>query len=130
MLFQPKEIKETLLALDRVCTDDKCRLFPMSQVREWVREKINTDVAQIVSAIRTEKLEPSTVVWVLVTNVLDRELSCGSHHVYRGLLSGPGNSLLALWDHANERLQASGYHSAKEAERDRAYIREQIKRAG
>ncbi len=130
MLFQPKELKETLLALDRVCTDDKCRLFPMSQIREWVREKIKADTRQIVGAIRVKKLEPSTVVWVLVTNVLDRELSCGSHHVYRGMLSGSGSSLLALWDHATERLQAAGHHSPEEAEKDRAYIREQIKRAG
>lgn len=130
MLFQPRAIKETLLALDRVCTDDKCRLFPMSEVRGWVREKISSDKNSIVRAIRRENLEPSTVIWVLVTNVLDRELSCGSYHVYRGMLSASGSSLLALWDHATAQLQAVGYHSADEAEQDRAYIREQIKRAG
>ena len=130
-LFQRAEIKETYLALDRLCADDdNCRLYPMPQVREWVRAAISRDPAKIVSAIRADKLEPSTVVWVLITNVLDRELSCGEHHVYRGMLSMSGTPLLPLWDLATRKLTDAGFHTEEEAAKDRAYIREQIKRAG
>lgn len=130
-IFKPREVKETLLALDRICENaDNCRLYPMPEVRAWVREVLLREPAKVVASVRADKLEPSTLVWLLVTNVLDRELCCGNHHVYRGMLSMSGTSLLGLWDLATRKLTEAGFQSEDEAAKDRSYIREQIKKAG
>lgn len=127
-IFQPREVKETLLALDRVAEGSDNLAMP--EVRRLVRKVILADHGKVVASVKADKLEPKTLVWLLMTSVLDRQLSSGANHAYRGLLSMTGNGMLSLWDMATDNLAHDGFYTADEAAKDKAHIREQIKRAG
>jgi hypothetical protein len=127
-VFQPREVKDTLLALDRLAYDSTNLAMP--EVQRLVRKAILADPGKVVGSIRADRLQPKTLVWLLTSNVLDRQLSSGSLHTYRGMLSIIGNSMLTLWDAAADNLAETGFYSAEQAARDKAHIREQIRRAG
>lgn len=132
-LFAPPEVKESLLALDRQLADHDGKVNPVwgasSIVRTRVKEALN-DQKLTVNSIRDDGLLPSTLVWLLISNVVDGELCCGRHHVYRGTLSGSGTELLSLWHRACRELTAAGYQTQSQGEADTLRLGKMIKEVG
>ena len=80
--------------------------------------------------IRVDKKQPDQLALMLIMNVIARLLPSGMYHVYRGLLSGAGHSMLAVWNRSLNLLCERGFYTEEEVESDRQWIYEQINGAG
>ncbi len=125
--LQSPEVKASLEALRAV--EEKHREMG-SLVSRKVRDMIKKDGRKTTASIREDRLPPEGLVWLLVTNVVDTELSYGHHHIYRGILGMQGKTLLRLWDIACERMTVLGVHDAADEAKEKAYIRRQIAEVG
>ncbi len=125
---QPDEVNAAILELDKI--ENAFPDFEVDLISTSVRDRIKTEPEKVVHSIRVDGMTPKALVYLVITNVLDRELSSGRFHVYRGLLSGSGENLLRLWDHAVDELLKSGNHSEEDAAKDKKWIREQIRNVG
>jgi hypothetical protein len=121
------EVQQCVQALEELEVESANLAFGV--VKPQVLQLIS-DEAKTVHSIKNDGLVPRSVVALLLTNVIQAILPTGQHHIYRGTLSGIGQQLLALWDFCIRELESSGYHSAAEAAKDRAWIREQIRDCG
>ena len=81
-------------------------------------------------SINEEGISPRTLVFLLITNVIQTILSTGKYHVYRGTLGLQGQDLLRVWDRSTEQLAELGYYTATQSQEDKNWIREQIKNVG
>lgn len=104
---------------------------PFENVKEQVKSLIIDETEKTSASIKEDKIAPRTLVCLLITNVLDQELSYGGHHIYRGVLSSRGEGLLTLWDWATDELENDGFFSEPDdAANEKKYIREAIKKVG
>ena len=106
-LFQPKEIKAALLAVDIVQQRASNSAFAL--IRNDLHNLLVDHADKVVSSIRENNVQCETFVHVLMTKILAKHLCSGSHHTYRGILSMQGEHLLNLWDYAVEQLRKSGF---------------------
>ena len=67
---------------------------------------------------------------VRIANLAGEYVESGHYHVYMGVLSSDGHGFLDLFDMAVDRLVESGAVSEKEAEEQKAGIRENISWVG
>jgi len=125
---KPVEVIQTLATLNEI--EAQFPHFDIAAISFLIRDRIESEPEKVILSIRNDKLAPKTLVYLVITNVLDRELSSGRYHYYRGLLNNTGQSLLALWDHAVDELQFAGFHSEDEAKKDKEWIRQQIRGVG
>lgn len=95
-----------------------------------VRSTLMRESAKAVQSVRHDGKPAHGVVWLLVSNIVDLELSCGWNHVYRNALSMRGHAYLVLWDAAAEQMTKFGIHSVADEMREKQYIRERIAEAG
>lgn len=127
-LFKPKEVKAALHALDVI--QGRLNNGAFALIRNDVCELIVDQADKTVASIRDGKLSYETLVHLLITNVLDRKLCSGEYHVYRGTLSVQGDFLLNLWDYAVEQLLESGFYDNVKADKEKKWIRDEIKKVG
>ena len=127
-LFQPKEVKAALLALEIVQQRAPNSAFAL--IKSELRSLLVDQADKTVASIKEDNLQCETLIHLLMTNVLDRQLCSGAHHRYRGLLSMQGENLLELWDYAVKQLSKSGFYDQEKAAHERRWIRSQIQRVG
>ena len=127
-LFQPKEIKAALLAVDIV--QQRAANSAFALIRNDLHNLLVDHADKVVSSIRENNMQCETLVHVLMTKILAKHLCSGSHHTYRGLLSMRGEHLLNLWDYAVEQLRKSGFYDHEKAASEKQWIRSQIAKAG
>ena len=126
--FKPKEVKATLLALD--LEEDKCASnVAFEIVKKGISERVCVS-ENTVASIKEDGLLPSTLIYILMTNVISAHLGSGRYHTYRGILSFNGKELLKLWDYAVDGLYQAGYYNDAKANEDRQWIRGEIKKIG
>ena len=126
--FKPKEVKAALLALDM--EEEKCNTNSAFKLIKKDVSKLICDSEKTVISIKEEGFSPNTLVYLLMTNIISEHLVSGRYHTYRGVLSFVGQDLLKLWDYAVNGLHQLGYHDDIESDKDREWIREQIKNVG
>ena len=134
-LFKPKEVKAALLALgleqQRIYSNDAFMLHPaFDAIKGEVRDVLVKESEKTVASINKDGLSPRVLVLLIMTNVLDPKLSFGENHVYRGSLSMLGQGLLNLWSYATDQLLEEGFFDQHEAEDQKKYINDQIKKVG
>ena len=122
------EVKACLDALKAIEAEHS--EIAMLGLSKKVRGILTKGADQTKISIREEGLSPKGLVWMLVSNVIDPELSYGHHHIYRGVLGMRGKALLALWDTACAKMTSLGVHDAAEEAKEKAYIRRQIAAVG
>jgi len=115
-----QEVKNVQEELNNIAFDEI-----KDEIIKQIKEK-----DKIVYSIKKEDISPRTLVFLIITNVIQSILSTGQYHVYRGTLNIIGTELLKIWDYAVNQLEKSGFHSPQAAEEDRKWIREQIKNVG
>ncbi|MBN1906329.1 MAG: hypothetical protein JW927_14655 [Deltaproteobacteria bacterium] len=96
-----------------------------SAVKELIKDTDKTNYS-----IDVDGLSPRTLVFLLITNVIQTLLPTGQYHIYRGTLNKQGNALLTLWDKATNELQNLNYYTEKEAQEDKTWIRTKIEAVG
>ncbi len=121
------EVQECVRALEQLEQESGNLAFGV--VKSGALQLIS-DEEKTVHSIRDDGLAPRTLSALLLTNVIQSVLATGQHHIYRGTLSGTGQHLLKLWDFCVAELERAGYQAAADAEKDRVWIREQVKRIG
>lgn len=127
-LFKPEEVKR---ALDTVgAVRDKVNTPAFGLVEGEVRARITRESTKTVASIREDKLPYETLIYLLVTNVIDGKLCSGQFHNYRGILNTQGDWLLELWDRAVGELVKLGFYDPSTGEQEKQYIRAEIKKAG
>lgn len=116
-------------------------LEELSRIREEAGglffDEIETSVAELIAdkektsiSINEDDLSPRTLVFLLITNVIQSILPLGKYHIYRGILSMRGDDLLRLWDYSTKQLTELGYYTSEQSEEDRKWMRDQVKKAG
>lgn len=122
------EVKSCLQALDEITSE-----FDDFSFKSLVKPQVINclkDVDKTVYSIREDKMNPRTAIFLLISNITGDMLSSGEYHVYRGVLNMTGNELLKVFYYAVKKLEESGFHSAEDAEKDREWVRNQIKTMG
>ena len=88
------------------------------------------DTERTESSINTDGVSPRTLVFLLITNVLDEVLSSGQYHVYRGTLSGLGVSLKKVFTYSNSKMVSLGFQTEADAKEDNKQLDDKIKDRG
>jgi hypothetical protein len=133
-LRNPKEVKETLAALEKIRgqfdTSDVLLEGPVAAAFSTVRNTIESDPKGIVHWIRQESWKPADLVLLLLSKAASRAASSGRYHIYRGMLSPDGHGYVAVFRTAVNALAASGFITPAEAEEDVATLLKQVKEIG
>lgn len=119
-----KRVQAALAEIERAET-----LPGFSLVRDGICEQLR-DVARTRASIDEDGLTPEALVFLLASNVANAELCSGQHHIYRGVLSQSGRTLLTTFEKASQLIVECGVHSQDEHERDMNSIRKEIAEIG
>ncbi len=125
------EVAQVLAELEKVANeiDTVTGLYPIKDA--LVREFTSTEGAEKTKlSLQKDGMNARDLVFVVMLNILGRELACGEYHIYRGVLSGTGQDLLKMWHYAVGQLKASGYYNEKEAADDLEWIKTEIEQVG
>ena len=82
------------------------------------------------ASILVDKLHPTGLVWLIVSNKINDQIACGNHHTYRGILSGNGKALASLFKMAVREMEKMGVHNAIESKNEVEYLEKLIKSTG
>ena len=119
-----KRVQAVLADIERAET-----LPGFSLVRDGICEQLR-DVARTRASIDEDGLTPEALVFLLASNVANAELCSGQHHIYRGVLSQSGRTLLTTFEKASQLIVECGVHSQDEHECDMNSIRKEIAEIG
>lgn len=86
--------------------------------------------AAIVSSISWEGNSAREVAWFALAQTAHRHLANGHLHIYRGVLSGAGHGVKAVYDKALDELVKSGFATEADALERRQALAESIKIIG
>ena len=103
----------------------------LGSLRKTITSKWNdADAAEYVNVAREGHSAESFICNHLVHTMAD-ELESGSHHIYRGVLSGEGNQYRAVFEHAIRTMVERGQYTQEWAdEKLRKPVYESMKRVG
>ena len=76
------------------------------------------------------KKSPRDIVLYAIAQQCKLLLSSGNYHIYRGVLSGEGNGMRAVFGIALDELVKSGFANEEQASEQRAELHELIKDVG
>lgn len=133
--FPPAEVKVCLRALEEVkllfsdslfsdCASD----YVLERVRAILLDKKNKP--DLLKAIYEAKRSPRDVALYAIVQQCKLLLSSGDYHIYRGVLSGQGNGMRAVFGIALDELVKSGFANEEQASEQRAELHELIKDVG
>ena len=130
--FPPAEVKVCLRALEEVnkslFSDSLYADYVLERVRAILLDKKNKP--QLLKAIYEAKKSPRHVVLYLIVQQCELLLSHGDYHIYRGVLSGPGTGMHAVFGIALNEMVRCGFANEEQASEQRAELHELIKDAG
>lgn len=81
-------------------------------------------------SIQKDGLKVRDLAFLIILNVLGRELTSGRYHTYRGVLNLTGKQMLELWYYSVGCLKDNHYYTETEAANDLKWIRDEIKKVG
>jgi len=129
--FPPAEVKVCLRALEEVTS-----LFSNSLYSDYVLERVRAilldkkNKPDLLKAIYEVKNSPRDVVLYVIVQQCKLLLSSGDYHIYRGVLSGQGLGMRAVFGIALNELVKSGFANEEQASEQRAELHELIKDVG
>ena len=128
-LFAPKEVKAALGVLDEASYTFDSVGFQL--VREHIEKIILSQPDKYVDVIQ-KGMTPRQWVYITIANIAGDLVESGNYHIYRGVLNplGLGNDLLKLFDAAIDQLTQIGALDAKDAKKQKATLRDNIKSVG
>ena len=128
-LFGHKESRRACSIIDSYL--ENIAPIEIGQIRFYARRYLvchrKKDFAKLLKSVdnKTEVL-----VACVLANIIRREIALGGYHVYRGVLSMTGVSLLAVWNNCMDVIMENGFISADEINLIRSEIKEEINQAG
>ena len=129
--FPPAEVKVCLRTLKEIRPIFSHLLYSNSvleRVRGILLDKKNKP--ELLEAIYEDKNSPRDLVLSVIVQHCMLRLSTGMHHVYRGVLSGEGNGMRAVFEIAVKELVKSNFYDEDEASTQREVLQGLIKKAG
>jgi hypothetical protein len=133
-LRKPKEVKETLAALEKIRgqfdISDVFREGAITAAFATVRNIIESDPNRAVHSITRDGWKPADLALLLLSKVASQAAASGRYHIYRGALSPEGHGYVAVFRTAVNALTASGFITPAEAEEDIATLLKRIKEVG
>src|SRR5690606_15879510 len=83
---------------------ERAEVLPgLALLRDCIRSQLR-DVERTRASIEEDGLTPEALVFLLASNVANAELCSGQHHIYRGVLSQSGRTLLATFEKASQLM--------------------------
>lgn len=122
------EVRAVLEAIDEVEQEKDAE--GLGQIKDLVVREVVEDPEKTKHSITEDGLSPRTLAFLIMLNVLGRELTSGKYHIYRGVLSAAGERLLNLWAYAVQQQHKSGYYDAAAVRKDMDWIAREIKKVG
>jgi len=92
-------------------------------------KKYLNDKEKLINSIKSG-ISCKNIVLLLISNAIFDRLACGQYHLYRGILTSPGNDLRILYNKAVTEMYASGYQTKKEYEEDISALTRAITNVG
>jgi len=128
--FKSKEVKNVLAEINTIEAEEGAEgLFHIKeQVLHEISGRRNAEKTKL--SIIKDGMKVRDLAFLIILNVLSRELTSGRFHIYRGVLSNIGHELLRLWDYSVQQQRLSGYYTDEDVENDEKWIRAEIKQAG
>ena len=125
----PKEVKAALGILDEASYRFDSEGFRL--VREFIEKIIFSEPNKYVDVIQ-KGMTPRQWVYSAIANIAGDLVESGNYHIYRGVLNplGDGYDLLKLFDASIDQLTQIGVLDAKDAKKQKAAIRDNIKSVG
>lgn len=124
--FPPYEVRLTLAEIEQLFAEGHiCTNIVKSKAIALAK-----DADRTVYSIRIDHMKPDQLALILVSNVVGRELQCGNHHIYRGVVSMVGNDMKLVWHKVQSELLRRGYCNEAEVAQDNEWLHKQIKEAG
>lgn len=125
-IFVPYEVKILKSEIDVILKETSLTKIILKKRLETLAN----DVDKVLYSVRIDGMKPDHLALLLLTNVLGEELSSGSHHTYRGVLSATGIEMRSLWHQAQTILLKKGYANQQEVDEDNEWLKKQIGSAG
>ena len=137
-ILAPKEVKVALNVLDKLSLELQTEAFETGRsmeafetVHRQIENTMLGDCKKVVSKVK-EGISPRLLVYFAIANLAGDHLESGAYHMYRGVLNplGLGYDFLRLFNMAVDTLLKESAISEKEAEEQKATIRECMKNVG
>ena len=127
--FGKKEVKEAIGILEEASQEFGSRGFDL--VKEYVEKSILSNTNQFIDVVRKGR-SVRKYVYSMIANISGDMVESGQYHIYRGVLNpiGPGEDLLKIFDAAMAELVRLGDTDIKNANKQKAAVRENIKTVG
>ena len=80
--------------------------------------------------VKEEKRDPDELALSIIYNKMIECLCSGQYHTYRGMLSGTGNEMLAIWGMTSAALVQRGFVKKEDVDNQRKDLMEEIRSMG
>lgn len=101
----------------------------LSSAKNEVLELLR-DVEKTTYSINEDKIDPRSLVYLLIHSVTLKALCTGDNHVYRGVLSMRGNLLLQAYEAASQKMTEGGLQDENEHKKGLAALKQEISEIG
>jgi len=125
--FSEKEVKEALGILEEASKEFGSGVFDL--VKENVEKSILSNTEQFLDVVRKGR-SVRKCVYSIIANTAADLVESGHYHIYRGILTGPGEDLLKIFDAAIDELVRLGDIDLERAKKEKAAVRENIEAMG
>jgi aspartokinase-like uncharacterized kinase len=82
------------------------------------------------ASIENDKMHPTGLVWLIISNKINDHICSGKHHIYRGVLSGTGKELENLFITSVREMEKFGIHDSNGTKLEIEQFRKLIKELG
>lgn len=123
-----EEIEPALVMLDTIEKTNGGE--GLRHIKHNIFAELIADIEETKAALEDGGVGRRVVCLSAIYAVLERELTSGKYHTYRGVLSRDGEELLTLWDHIVKLRSIGNDFEGEDAERELQRMRSEIAKVG
>jgi len=127
-IFEPRECREVRQEAARIIKQHTD--LAAGTLSDFCSQFIRRNRRAVRDVVRIEQIPVPRCAAFLVLNCIDKLVSSGQHHSYRGVLTAIGKDLLTAHTRLSGYLVESGFMNHEEAQQAREALRQEVAEVG